>query len=534
LGDIKSAKASSLASNKQMDFNRYPIGSLKPAPFIEKAVPHDIPTLEALLKDNPKDIPTIHALGNLFFHKGDLDSSSKKYDQLIKLENKNAAAHFNLGILRLNQQEAKSAMSSFKKAAKLEPKDLDTLYHLALSAARIGKLEVAKKQLLEIIEQETSPTLVHGLLAGVCEVMGDQTEAKKYYGMAFSQFPNEEVPDDQVSDKLLELELKEFEKYMNSANYLRASNELSELSQKFGNALGANRVINQAINSLSKRIKDDGELDELISDYRKTKSPEAAYSMFTTLYLSLGLIPEFYIEADKAKTEIERWEEALEDRGDHPYAHFMIAICFSYLGDLESSLERILICTDKLLPKKQVSLRLKSIEQFLKFIIYNQDEQEITLSDASLSSWKQAGFGGDFEIRLWREQGFSPKEAKSWHQAGVASRLAAESKKLQLDPTVVADYVKVGINKAKSIRNWSKAEIEPDLAKTWSEELPDKESVAIQFIKLGISKPKEAKKWLSIFSMPWDAAAWHQFGYTPEEATEQIRKGINQPKAKDS
>ena len=97
----------------------------------------------------------------------------------------------------------------------------------------------------------------------------------------------------------------------------------------------------------------------------------------------------------------------------------------------------------------------------------------------------------------------------------------------------MATYAKLGFSKAKAIRTWSKAGIDPKIASDWEKEIPEKESIVIQFLKIGLTEPKEALKWMSIFSLPWDAAPWHGSGYSPEEAKELLAEGLQHPPVKE-
>ena len=506
-----------------MNFNSYPPSSIIQAPFIEAAIPYDIPTLEKLIKRKPTDCDLLLSFGNLLFHNKDYNKATSIYKKINKIEANNHKGHANLGITMLLLGKSKDALISLNKALKLAPDCKISIYNHALASTRLGKIDDVIDSLNSLIADEPNNPLSLGLLGGVYFEKKDFNKARSFLKQAFELNLKEHIV-----ENLLELELEDFKTKFNKGDFVSSSKELHKLSLVFGDLLLSNKELVDSFSITYEKIQNEGLLDSLIEEFRSSKQSSEAYKIFCCFYFSLGLIPEFFMEEAKLNQELEKWQQANLDRGDHPYAHFAMGVCYSYMGKLDDALEKIMISFDKLLPKKQESLRLKEIEKFLKFIL-RIGEDSLSLSDASENEWKEAGFETEFQIRLWRNSGFSPDEAKKWNDFKVSAKLAQELNKLGLTPEDASPYIEAEITNAKNIRSWSKGKVSSETASEWEKESTLPVGTAVQLINSGITDPKVAMKWMELFSFPGDAITWHSFGFSPEEAKKHIASGITSP-----
>src|SRR5215475_9305081 len=88
---------------------------------------------EALIQKEPKTAQNVAYLGEIEFRKGHFDQAAVLYQEALKMDSKNARAHFGLGKLASTRMKVKQAVQEFKRAIELDPKV--ALYHFYLSDA---------------------------------------------------------------------------------------------------------------------------------------------------------------------------------------------------------------------------------------------------------------------------------------------------------------------------------------------------------------------------------------------------------------
>jgi len=103
---------------------------------------------EALLK-NQKSVPGMFNLGNALFAQQKYDKAREQYELVAATEKDikiQAAAFHNIGNTFAQEQNYAQAINAYKKALKLNPKDDDTRYNLALANALLKQQESQEQQ----------------------------------------------------------------------------------------------------------------------------------------------------------------------------------------------------------------------------------------------------------------------------------------------------------------------------------------------------------------------------------------------------
>jgi len=525
-----------------MKFDSYPCLAPVPASFIEQAVPYSVERLTELIDSNTEPDPNLFlARGNLYLSQENFQKAADDYSSLLEAEPEDLAANINLAIAKLNIGNTGGALSVMEDASAsigVDDKFADRLaYHLALANSRKGKFAIALSKLEEI---SVPDPIVSGLKGGVLLKLKREEQASKSLKMAHKAGIENGVP-----ELLLALRANSLDEKFKAKNLRQLALELRDIHSEFGNRFFGNKDISQALEKLAKEIIDSGQREKIIRALNlnfhghSPSSPsgnaqaadESLQDSVLILLFSLGLVPEFYLEEDELEETINRWQKALVDRGEHPYAHFMVALVYFYRGDFEVALDRFQICSDKLLPKKKRSLRLDDLESLNRSIIrpVNVNSQG---SNASDLAWRDAGFLDDFTIRLWKKFGFEPEEATPWHDKSIHPKVASACHRLKLSPDAVDPYAKAGLQEAREIRTWLAAEIEPEVAVAWAEEFTGNVSDAVQYLNLGVKGPEEANKWTELFSIPSTASPWLQADHSPEETKECLDAGQRSPEPK--
>lgn len=93
----------------------------------------EVQQAEALLDKQPKTPESVAFRGEIAFRKGNFDQADALYKEALKLDSKNARAHFGLGKLAMGKVKGKLAIQELTKAIELDPKE--PLYRLYASEA---------------------------------------------------------------------------------------------------------------------------------------------------------------------------------------------------------------------------------------------------------------------------------------------------------------------------------------------------------------------------------------------------------------
>jgi predicted aspartyl protease len=93
----------------------------------------DVQQAEALLEKQPVTAESIALHGEIEFRKGNFDKADGLYKDAIKMDAKNARAHFGLGKLAMSKVKTKQAVQEMTRAIELDPKE--PIYRIYASEA---------------------------------------------------------------------------------------------------------------------------------------------------------------------------------------------------------------------------------------------------------------------------------------------------------------------------------------------------------------------------------------------------------------
>src|SRR3989454_9770042 len=108
----------------------------------------EVQQAEALLDKQPRTAQNVALRGEIEFRRGNFDRASELYKEALRIDAKNARAHFGLAKLAMGKVKGKQAVEEMKRAIELDPKE--PLYHLyASEASAIEKNYVEQRKQLE-------------------------------------------------------------------------------------------------------------------------------------------------------------------------------------------------------------------------------------------------------------------------------------------------------------------------------------------------------------------------------------------------
>ena len=118
-------------------------------PSIKELLGRDeIQQAEGLLEKEPRTAQNLAFQGEIEFRKGHFDQADTLYREALKIDSKNARAHFGLGKLAMGRVKNKLAIQELSRAIELDPKE--PIYHLYASEAwGIDKKTSQQKKELE-------------------------------------------------------------------------------------------------------------------------------------------------------------------------------------------------------------------------------------------------------------------------------------------------------------------------------------------------------------------------------------------------
>src|SRR2546427_4870173 len=108
----------------------------------------EIQQAEAVLDKQPRTAQTVALRGEIEFRRGNFNRAAELYKEALRMDAKNARAHFGLAKLAMGKVKGKQAVEEMKRAIELDPKE--PLYHLyASEASAIEKDYVEQRKQLE-------------------------------------------------------------------------------------------------------------------------------------------------------------------------------------------------------------------------------------------------------------------------------------------------------------------------------------------------------------------------------------------------
>lgn len=504
------------------------------APAIEGATPPEEACLLELLEER-KDLTgaILFSLGNVYFREQQLPQAVAAYQKALKQGEHQLELHTNLGLAYRWQNKLKKAQAELKRAVVISPTAFLPNYQLALLQIEQGKYEMAEGLLRTALSVEEQSSRAYLALGDLLLKLQRPAEALIYYEKSLSLEPENREVQTQLARWCFE---EGRELYS-----LRGLSEAAECwfrgYKKYPAPFEQDLQILQGLSALAKEYKQSSQFAELCSAWEAAVESRAedsarrlAYQLCLNFLFKEELLPGMFESADSGELGEAYWKKNLQDLGEHPFPHFRLGLLAFYQGKLELALEKFRYCEDKILPKKQASLKLKQLSRFVSERLARKTEIETGIVLLSPEEeWEAKGFVDPLIKRLWQQTALGPAEARAWLDAGLSPALAAKWAKVGFQPEVAARFIKEKVLDAAAARKWWKLGLEADQAGKWQSVFGEDLESALQCFGAGIREPESARQWLSLVGSPWNAFTWHEQGFTPDEARSWIERGLEDP-----
>ncbi len=99
--------------------------------------------MEQAVRDFPKDPEPLRTLCRFLFEHADPADSEKALKELIRRQPEDAAAHHNLGTVKMRMRRFQPAVEAFQKSLEYRPNSSPTYLHLGYALRECGRLEEA-------------------------------------------------------------------------------------------------------------------------------------------------------------------------------------------------------------------------------------------------------------------------------------------------------------------------------------------------------------------------------------------------------
>jgi tetratricopeptide (TPR) repeat protein len=136
----------------------------------------------ALLRMNELDAQAHNNLGLLYQERNLLDESARELQRAIVIEPLNAGTHNNYGVTLLKLGRADEAQAEFAAALKLSPRSVDAIVNLALAQRDARRPDAAKETLLRALSIEPRNAAAHYNLAQLYDQTNQTASAVDHYG----------------------------------------------------------------------------------------------------------------------------------------------------------------------------------------------------------------------------------------------------------------------------------------------------------------------------------------------------------------
>jgi len=506
---------------------------LCPAPeMLVNLYPINPEALTPLIEEDPENHILWYALGNILMLSGDSDEAIKAYRKGEELDPQDAKLLCNLGIAFVSSGKLEEADIHLKKAVLLDP-SLELAHHvLALIANQQGNYQLACHFYRKVIRFNPQSAEILEELAQCLDATGaSSNEIFELFERAYRQ-------DKTRTTSRARLAIRDFEevkKRYKDADIEGCGQLLRAIKQRYGAALVEVREIAVQMDAMIREIPRRGWLDKALSTYRlalkaDAEQADAAHFLANQLFFSLGLLDEVYTSREELVEQIHFWKKRLELEGNYHYARFRLGALLVFEGKMELALEEFLRCRDALPPSKQRLLHLDAIVQFIsQRVIAAHDRFGFSSANKAGGTWAEAGFDNPFELSIWSRAEFDPSQARLWLDMGFSCAQAQEWANCSFDAETAADWRSHQILDPKVALVWERSGRDPQTAQAWKEETSLPAEQAIEFLNAGIAVPGEAQQWASIFYFGQEAARWRNNGFSPEEASDWIGKGVFNP-----
>jgi tetratricopeptide (TPR) repeat protein len=133
------------------------------------------------VRKDPSNMENRVILGYTYYLKGDNDEAIKQYDAVLDQDKNYYDAHYNMGLVFLDEERYNEALNAFGKAVKIAPKDFKAHIQLGITYREMEMYDESLKSLNEA--NKLSPTN-----ADIIYTIGTVYEAQKDYKNAIEVY----------------------------------------------------------------------------------------------------------------------------------------------------------------------------------------------------------------------------------------------------------------------------------------------------------------------------------------------------------
>lgn len=147
-----------------------------------------------LLRQNEMNPAAHNNLGLLYQEKGLLGEAARAFQRAIILDDGYALAYNNYGVTLLRQRRHDAAAAQFRRVLSMEPRNVDAMVNLALAAQASGARDEARAALLRALAESPRHALAHYNLAVLQDEAGELARAAIHY-RAYLEHASSEDPE---------------------------------------------------------------------------------------------------------------------------------------------------------------------------------------------------------------------------------------------------------------------------------------------------------------------------------------------------
>lgn len=146
-----------------------------------KRVNEQLEYYQQQVKKDPANLENRIVLGYTYFLKGQNDKAIREFDYVIEQDKNYYDAHYNMGLVFLDEKRYNEALLSFDKAVKIAPKDFKGHVQLGITYRNLKMYEEANKSLAEANKLNPANADIIYQIGLVAEDQGDYKTAIDIY-----------------------------------------------------------------------------------------------------------------------------------------------------------------------------------------------------------------------------------------------------------------------------------------------------------------------------------------------------------------
>ena len=487
--------------------------------------------LEKLQQQEPENLNVLFALGNLYLRSDEPTKAVSCYRQVLTEEPDRAKVRSNLARALWSLGKLDEAVSEFNQAVLAQPDLSLARYQLGCLQLERGEQDAARRCFLKLLDSEEAPAEALLALGSLEDSAGNLEEAEQYFRKALEAAPN----NSEAKTMLAKKSFYQGREYFLKSDFYSAFSLWHRALENFGLECGRDEVLAREMNELLKSYKKRGVLRDVRSQFEQglrndLKQRSLYYPLISHFLFSLNLFPEFFEREDSLGDQKKRWQEEVEVDAKAPYPRYRLGLVLAHQGQLELAKEQLIVCRDICPPKKQFTFRLESVVEFIDELFEFEAAVRLELgSDAPLNSWVSSGFHTPFEQSAWKKTGAEPEEAALWRDFSFRPDEAKKWRRQGLKPKDAQEWRESGFDEPEQVKQWFRTGFSPEEARSWEKSFSGEIARAIEFRKAGFQEADQAVLWNQHFRIAWEAATWHELGFSVAQAADFLSKGIKDP-----